>query len=283
MANYRIKVPESAARGAVVEIRAMVMHPMENGFNVDSQGTTVPVHIITDFACRYLDAEVLRVKLQPGLAANPYFSFYLKAERSGDSILYGNYPRDGLGGLGTQAFTGHQSCVACADAFEHAAASGSNTLFCTTTTPDLLIDLLHGLSWPYQVMGLDGGIDNPFQLRAKPPVALLRTGHVGYETRCLRGGSVSRNEPSHGAGGQPESLRRRVDAHGHRSITLQRIANDGFTLLRLGPVRRIDDAELLEALIELRDRESRQPPQFGDENLSKFSGAGFLNPCANAF
>ena len=42
-------------------------------------------------------------------------------------------------------------------------------------------------------------------------------------------------------------------------------------------------AEFLATLIEMRDRERRQSPQFGDENLSKVSGAGFLNPCANAF
>jgi sulfur-oxidizing protein SoxZ len=84
MPNNRIKVPDSAKRGAAIEIRAMIMHPMENGFNIDSQGTTIPVHIITDFVCRYLGEEVVRVKLEPGLAANPYFSFYLKAQRSGE-------------------------------------------------------------------------------------------------------------------------------------------------------------------------------------------------------
>jgi sulfur-oxidizing protein SoxZ len=56
---------------------------MENGFNFDSQGTTIPVHIITDFVCTYDGAEVVRVQLQPGLSANPYFSFYLTATRSG--------------------------------------------------------------------------------------------------------------------------------------------------------------------------------------------------------
>src|ERR1700730_15094378 len=80
----RIKVPETAKRGAVIEIRAMIMHPMENGFNFDSQGTTIPVHIMTGFVCRYVGEEVVRVKLEPGLAANPYFSFYLKAQRSGE-------------------------------------------------------------------------------------------------------------------------------------------------------------------------------------------------------
>jgi sulfur-oxidizing protein SoxZ len=80
----RVKVPDSATRGEVIEIRAMIMHPMENGFNIDTQGTTIPVHIITDFVCRYLSEEVVRVKLEPGLAANPYFSFYLKAQRSSE-------------------------------------------------------------------------------------------------------------------------------------------------------------------------------------------------------
>jgi sulfur-oxidizing protein SoxZ len=83
VASSRIKVPEKAEKGAAIEVRAMIMHPMENGFNVDSQGTTIPVHIISDFVCRYLGQEVIRVKLEPGLSANPYFSFFLKAQRSG--------------------------------------------------------------------------------------------------------------------------------------------------------------------------------------------------------
>jgi sulfur-oxidizing protein SoxZ len=83
MVNSRIKVPENAKSGDNVEIRAMIMHPMENGYNVDTQGTTIPVHIITDFVCTYDGAEVLRVQLQPGLSANPYLSFYLTATKSG--------------------------------------------------------------------------------------------------------------------------------------------------------------------------------------------------------
>src|SRR5688572_14959737 len=81
--NTRIRVPASAQRGEIVELRAMIMHPMENGFRVDTQGTTIAVHIITDFTCSYAGAEVFRVKLEPGLTANPYFSFFLKATRSG--------------------------------------------------------------------------------------------------------------------------------------------------------------------------------------------------------
>jgi sulfur-oxidizing protein SoxZ len=81
--NTRIRVPATAKAGEIVEIRAMIMHPMENGFRVDTQGTAIPVDIITDFVCSYDAAEIFRVRLEPGLAANPYFSFFLKATRSG--------------------------------------------------------------------------------------------------------------------------------------------------------------------------------------------------------
>src|ERR1700722_1381063 len=83
MPNSRIKVPDQAKKASIVEVRAMIMHPMENGFNVDSQGTTIPVHIITDFVCSYDGGEVFRVRLEPGISANPYFSFYLTATTTG--------------------------------------------------------------------------------------------------------------------------------------------------------------------------------------------------------
>ena len=83
MANSRVKVPLSAKSGDNVEILAMIMHPMENGFRVDTQGTTIPVHIITDFVCSYDGAEAFCVTPEPGLTANPYFSFFIRATRSG--------------------------------------------------------------------------------------------------------------------------------------------------------------------------------------------------------
>ena len=83
MPNTRIRVPKTAKAGDIVEIRAIIQHPMENGFRLNSQGTTIPVDIITDFACSYDGQEVFRVQLEPGLSANPYFSFSLRATRSG--------------------------------------------------------------------------------------------------------------------------------------------------------------------------------------------------------
>lgn len=83
MRNTRIRVPATAAQGDIVEIRAMIMHPMDNGFTYTTQGTVVPVNIVTDFRCTYLGEEVLHVRLEPGISANPYFSFRLRAVRTG--------------------------------------------------------------------------------------------------------------------------------------------------------------------------------------------------------
>lgn len=83
MFNTRIRVPEQATAGAFVEIRAMVMHPMDNGYSYTTQGTLIPVDIITDFTCRYLGVEVIRVRLEPGISANPIFTFSLVATATG--------------------------------------------------------------------------------------------------------------------------------------------------------------------------------------------------------
>lgn len=87
MFNTRVRVPETARRGEAVEIRAMIMHPMDNGFSYTSQGTLIPVDIVSDFTCRYLGQEVIRIRLEPGLSANPYFTFRLRAERTGSVEL----------------------------------------------------------------------------------------------------------------------------------------------------------------------------------------------------
>ncbi|MRX48948.1 thiosulfate oxidation carrier complex protein SoxZ [Paracoccus sp. S-4012] len=83
MFNTRILVPETAKAGESVEIRVMIMHPMDTGFTFTTQGERIPVDIITDFTCTYLDEEVVHIRLAPGLSANPLFSFRLRAERTG--------------------------------------------------------------------------------------------------------------------------------------------------------------------------------------------------------
>ncbi len=78
-----IAVPAQARRGEVVPIRATIQHVMESGFRPDGQGRTLPRDIVTRFECRLDGQLVFAADLYPAVAANPYLSFVLRAERSG--------------------------------------------------------------------------------------------------------------------------------------------------------------------------------------------------------
>jgi sulfur-oxidizing protein SoxZ len=83
MRNTRIRLPSQAKVGGIVEVRAMILHPMDNGFTSDSTGAVIPVNIVTKFICQYEGREVFRAELAPGLSANPIFTFRLRANRTG--------------------------------------------------------------------------------------------------------------------------------------------------------------------------------------------------------
>ena len=83
----RVRVPERARRGEVIEIRAMVEHPMESGFRLDNVGKPIARHIVTAFTCEYDGREVFRATLHPAVSTNPYFLFYARATRSGDLLF----------------------------------------------------------------------------------------------------------------------------------------------------------------------------------------------------
>ena len=83
MAAPRIAVPETATKGEVIEIRTLISHPMENGFNFDLSGKLIPRHIIHTFFVTYNETEIFRARLHPAQASNPYFTFYTIAEESG--------------------------------------------------------------------------------------------------------------------------------------------------------------------------------------------------------
>jgi sulfur-oxidizing protein SoxZ len=79
----RIAIPESAKAGALVEIKTLVSHPMESGFRRDAVGKVRPRNIIKRFVCHYNDTMILDAEFFPGVAANPYLSFFFRATESG--------------------------------------------------------------------------------------------------------------------------------------------------------------------------------------------------------
>ncbi|MEX2488442.1 MAG: thiosulfate oxidation carrier complex protein SoxZ [Pseudomonadales bacterium] len=83
----RVKIPESAKPDEVMEIRTMISHPMETGYRRNTRGEIIPRHIIDRFTCEYAGQMVFEAKLGPGIAANPYLSFYVKAVSTGPMTL----------------------------------------------------------------------------------------------------------------------------------------------------------------------------------------------------
>jgi sulfur-oxidizing protein SoxZ len=79
----RVRVPPKAAKGEVIEIRAVITHPMESGQRVNETGQRVPRKIINRFVCSYNGVEVFVADWFPSITANPYLSFHTVATESG--------------------------------------------------------------------------------------------------------------------------------------------------------------------------------------------------------
>ncbi|MDB5917222.1 MAG: soxZ [Massilia sp.] len=83
MARALVHMQSAARRGEVIEIRALVAHPMETGYRPGADGKVLARDIIRRFTCRYNGEIVFAAELHPAIAANPYIAFYTVATDSG--------------------------------------------------------------------------------------------------------------------------------------------------------------------------------------------------------
>ena len=83
MAGALVKVQARARRGEIIDITAMVAHPMETGFRTGENGQILPRHIMQFFVCLYDGVEVFRAEFYPAITANPYIAFSTIATRTG--------------------------------------------------------------------------------------------------------------------------------------------------------------------------------------------------------
>ena len=83
MARALIKLPDTATPGEVIEIRALIQHPMETGYRPGPNGTILPRDIIRRFTCAYDGEVIFTAELHPAIAANPFMSFTTVATRTG--------------------------------------------------------------------------------------------------------------------------------------------------------------------------------------------------------
>ena len=83
MARALINMPRTARRGEVIEIKALIAHPMESGYRADAEGRLLPADIIRRFTARYDGEVVFSAELFPAIASNPYLAFFTVATASG--------------------------------------------------------------------------------------------------------------------------------------------------------------------------------------------------------
>lgn len=84
MARALINIPHEARRGEIVLVRALLEHVMETGYRYTADGKQIPRDIVERFVCLFEGEPVFDATLHPAIAANPFFAFPLRVEKSGD-------------------------------------------------------------------------------------------------------------------------------------------------------------------------------------------------------
>jgi sulfur-oxidizing protein SoxZ len=79
----KIRVPKTAKKGEIVEIKTLMPHVMESGQRKDKDGKIIPRKIINKFVAEFNGKPVFSADMDPAIAANPYLQFNAKVNESG--------------------------------------------------------------------------------------------------------------------------------------------------------------------------------------------------------
>jgi sulfur-oxidizing protein SoxZ len=84
MTRPRVRLPESAKVGDIIEVKTLISHVMETGQRKESDGKPIPRFIINTFSATFAGTEVFRAELQPGISANPFLAFFMRVPGPGE-------------------------------------------------------------------------------------------------------------------------------------------------------------------------------------------------------
>ncbi len=83
-AKPRVKIPKTAKKGEVIEIKTLISHKMESGQRKDKKtGELIPQKIINRFSCAYNGNEIFSADWHPAISASPFLAFNAVATESG--------------------------------------------------------------------------------------------------------------------------------------------------------------------------------------------------------
>ena len=83
----RLQWPTVIQAGDVVKVRLLVQHPMHTGYQQDMQGRLIARNVLVWLTCTLGDQQVFRVEPSSGIAANPYFEFFVRARATADMVV----------------------------------------------------------------------------------------------------------------------------------------------------------------------------------------------------
>ena len=83
----RVRVPKTAKKDEVIQIKTLISHPMESGQRKDKDGNVIPRQIINKFTATFNGETVLEIDMEPAISTNPYIEFEAKVPESGEFVF----------------------------------------------------------------------------------------------------------------------------------------------------------------------------------------------------
>lgn len=83
MAGIKIRAKE---KDGVIQVKALISHPMETGTRKDKQGNEIPEHFIQEVTVKQGDKTVMVAEWGPAVSKNPYLAFKFSGAAKGDTI-----------------------------------------------------------------------------------------------------------------------------------------------------------------------------------------------------
>ena len=81
--KIKIRIPRSITKGQIFPVKALITHPMNTGLRKDKEtGERIPAYYINDVSVYYGDTLITHFDWSFAVSANPFVSFYVKADKA---------------------------------------------------------------------------------------------------------------------------------------------------------------------------------------------------------
>lgn len=84
--KHTIKVLARVDAHGVVEVKSLIHHPMDSGFQFDEEFNPIPAHFIEVLTFKHKGRVVMRTDWGPAVSKDPFVSFRFRGGHKGDPI-----------------------------------------------------------------------------------------------------------------------------------------------------------------------------------------------------